>query len=69
MICVGQVLICPKPRRAVIVRLATARRVFGRIDVIRQKDTSRSGRIVRPFGSLAPQRMNPYQVLNWLTTA
>ena len=54
---------------AVIERLATARRVSGRIDIIRQKDTTRSGVIVRSFGASPTKGMCSYQVLNWLTTA
>ena len=69
MISVAQVPICLKPRRAVMQRLATARHVFERTDIIRQKDTSRFDPVVRPFGSLAPPKMPLYQVLNWLTTA
>jgi len=52
-------LIFQKTRRAVTERLATARRVFRRIQVIRKKDIIRSGQITRTFGSLAPPKMSP----------
>ena len=59
MICLREVLLRLETRRAVIERLATARRVFGRIDIIPKKDATRSGQIVRPFGSLAPPKDTP----------
>jgi hypothetical protein len=43
-----------KARRAVTQRLATARRVFRRIDIVRQQATRCFGPIVWSFGSLAP---------------
>jgi hypothetical protein len=68
-ICFLEMPICLKTRRAVIKRLATARRVFGLINIMRKKDVRRSAAIVQPFGSLAPPKDTPYQILNWLTTA
>jgi hypothetical protein len=53
----------PESMPAVIQRLTTARHVFRRIDTVRQEATSRSGSIMRSFGSLAPPNMPDEQEL------
>ena len=64
-ICFLEMPICLKTRRAVIERLATARRVFGPINIIRKK--RRPPQLYGRLGTSPHQKT--YQVLNWLTTA